>query len=81
MYVLFAFSNATGDAVVRLTVLPSHMNYSLNSLKGVIQGITYETSIGVIKGDTWSLDYGSYAHMSYCHIRFSQGPLRMEIGL
>ena len=30
------------------------MSYSLNSLKGVIQ----EGSIGFIKGDTRSLDYG-----------------------
>ena len=32
------------------------MSYSLNSLKGDIQG----TTIGVIKGNTRSLDYGSY---------------------
>ena len=36
------------------------MSYSLNSLKGVIWGIMYETTIGVIKGDTMSLDNGSY---------------------
>ena len=35
------------------------MTYSLNSLKGCMQGITYET-IGLIKGDTRSLDYGSH---------------------
>ena len=33
------------------------MSYSLNSLKGVIQGILYGTIIGVIQGDTRSLDY------------------------
>ena len=36
------------------------MSYSLNSLKGVIQGIIYGTTIGVIKGDSRSLDYSSY---------------------
>ena len=36
------------------------MNHSLNSLKGVIQGITHGTTIGLIKGDFRSLDYGSY---------------------
>ena len=36
------------------------MSSSLNSLKGVIRGIIYGTTIGVIKGDTRSLDYGSY---------------------
>ena len=38
----------------------SHMSCSLNSLKGVIWGILYGITIGVIKGDTRSLDYGSY---------------------
>ena len=36
------------------------MSYSLNSLKGVIWGIIWRTTIGVIKGDTRSLDYSSY---------------------
>ena len=37
------------------------MSHSLNSLKGVIWGIIYGTTIGVIKGDTRSLvDNGSY---------------------
>ena len=36
------------------------MSYSLNSLKGVIYGILWGTIIGVIKGDTRSLDNGSY---------------------
>ena len=35
------------------------MSYSLNSLKGVIYGIIYGTTIVVIKGDTRSLDYSS----------------------
>ena len=36
------------------------MSYSLNPLKGVIQGIIHGSVIGLIKGDTRSLDYGSY---------------------
>ena len=37
-----------------------HMTYSLNSLQGVIEGIILGTTIGVFKGHTRSLDYGSY---------------------
>ena len=41
-----------------------HMSYSLNSLKGGIYGIIQGTTIGVNKGDTRSLDNGSYGtHM------------------
>ena len=36
------------------------MSYSLNPLKGVIWGIILGTTIGVIKGDTRSLDSSSY---------------------
>ena len=36
------------------------MNYDLNSLKGVIWGIIYGTTIEVIRGDTRSLDYSPY---------------------
>ena len=36
------------------------MSCSLNSLKGVRQGIILGTTIGVIKGDARGLDYGSY---------------------
>ena len=35
------------------------MSHSLNSLKGVIQGIIKGTTLGEIKGDTRSLDYTS----------------------
>ena len=35
----------------------SNMSHSLNSLKGVIQEIIWGTTIGVIKGDTRSVDY------------------------
>ena len=41
-----------------------HMSHRLNSLKGVIQGILYVTTIGVTKGDTRSLGYGSSRHFS-----------------
>ena len=36
------------------------MSYSLNYLKGLIQAIILGTTTGVMKGDTKSLDYGSY---------------------
>ena len=39
------------------------MSHSLNSLKGVLYGITYRTTIGDIKGDTRSLDYSSYKRL------------------
>ena len=37
------------------------MSHSLNSLKGGYLGGIQGTTIGDIKGDTRSLDYGSYA--------------------
>ena len=36
------------------------MSYSLGSLKGVIWGILYGSIIGVLKGDSRSLDCSSY---------------------
>ena len=36
------------------------MSHSLKSFKGGYIGIIQGTTIGVIKGDTRSLDYGSY---------------------
>ena len=42
------------------TIILGFRVYSLKSLKGVIWGIMYGTTIGVIKGDTRSLDKGSY---------------------
>ena len=38
----------------------AHMSYSLNSLKGGCIGDYIGTTIGVIKGDTRSLDNGTY---------------------
>ena len=37
-----------------------YVSHSLNSLKGAISGVILGTTIGLIKEDTWSLDYGSY---------------------
>ena len=42
------------------SVWETHMSYSLTSLKGGYIGDYMGTSIGVIKGDTRSLDYSSY---------------------
>ena len=52
------------------------MSHNLNSLKGVIWGIIYGTTIGVIKGDTRSLDYSS------CDFPFSRlfdSPFRRSV--
>ena len=38
-----------------------HLSYSLNSLKGVIQG----TTIGIMKEDNRSLDYSSFQAMNF----------------
>ena len=48
---------------VRLQVCETHnhMSHNLNSLKGGYIGHYIGTTIGDIKGDTRSLDYGSYA--------------------
>ena len=45
--------------MVILSSIP-YIIYSLKSLKGVIQGIIDGTTIGLIKGDTRSLDKSSY---------------------
>ena len=45
------------------------MSCSLNFLKGVIWGIIYGITIGVIKGDTRSLDYGSYRRPFWAVLR------------
>ena len=39
------------------------VSHSLNSLKGVIWGTIWRSILGVIKRDTRSLDYSSYAHV------------------
>ena len=41
------------------------MSYSLNSLKGVYMGDYMGTTIGVIKGETRSLDSSSYILRSH----------------
>ena len=40
------------------------MSYGLNSLERNIWGIIWGTTIGLIKGDTRSLDYSSYGCFS-----------------
>ena len=42
----------------------AHISYSLNFFEGVICGIIVRTSIGLIKGATRRLDYGSYVEAS-----------------
>ena len=42
------------------SLTPCHMSCSLNSLKGVYIGDHIGTTVGLIKGDTRSLDNGSY---------------------
>ena len=51
----------------------SYMSYSLNSFKGVIQGIILWGIIGAIEGDTRSLDYSSYAPS---RIMLRTGPIK-----
>ena len=41
------------------------MNHRLNSFKGVIWAIIQGTTIGVIKGDSRSLDYSPYETPSH----------------
>ena len=48
------------------------MSYSLNSLKGGYIGIKWGSIIGDIKGDTRSLDYGSYNIIPYALRRTSK---------
>ena len=43
--------------------LVEHLSHSLKSLKGVLQGIIQGNTIGVIKGDTRSLDNGSFGEI------------------
>ena len=38
----------------------NHVSYSLNSFKGVIHWIMWGSMVGLIKGNTRSLDNGSY---------------------
>ena len=39
---------------------PCHLGHTLNSLRGLYRGLYRGTTIGVIKGDTRSLDNGSF---------------------
>ena len=53
------------------------MSCSRNSLKGGYRGILLRTTIGVIKGDTRSLDYGSHGMMSQYNIILIVGAPKM----
>ena len=46
-------------------IIPHDMSHSLNSLKGGYIGIIYGTIMEVIKGDTRSLDNGSYGNCRF----------------
>ena len=48
------------------------MSHSLNSLSRVIEGIFQGSPIGVMKGDTRSLDYGSMLKDESLHARSGQ---------
>ena len=52
-------SHPPTDPSLRINPKP-YMSQTLNSFKGVIWGIMWRTIIGVIKGDTRSLDYSSH---------------------
>ena len=52
-----------------------HMVYSPNTLKGNIKGILLGTTIGLIKGDTRSLDYSSYGLAKASHVEEPIGNL------
>ena len=54
-----------------------HMSHSLNSLNGAIKGITLETTIRLLKGDTRSLDYSS--HDALLPARGAQVLLRVKV--
>ena len=47
--------------------MPGSGGFLSHSLKGVIWGIIEGTTIGVINGDTRSLDYSSYRDNSRFH--------------
>ena len=51
-----------------------YMSYNLNSLKGDYTGIVQGTTIGVIKGDTRSLDYSSYVQPLVSSLLHVHGP-------
>ena len=56
------------------------MSHNLNSLKGVIYGIIYGTTIGVIKGDTRSLAYSSYGFLIPQPSAYADSPMSFAAG-
>ena len=49
------------------------MYFRLNSFKGIIKGIT----VGIMKGDTRSLDYGSYVGIIIARVKVLRVPHRL----
>ena len=50
--------------LTRATLFWEHLSYSLNSLNGAMQGTVYGSIIGLMKGDTRSVDHGAYRWLS-----------------
>ena len=57
--------SSSKSLVAWLHVLLSHVSYSLNSLKGGYIGNYIRDCLGVIKGDTRSLDHSSCVYLSH----------------
>ena len=54
----------TGSGFLQVSFHNVHMSNDLNSLRGVIPGITWGSIIGVTEGDARSLDCGSYTSVT-----------------
>ena len=58
----------------------THMSYSLNSLKGFYRGLYRGGIMGLIKGDTRSLDYSPYVlNPEPNHLKPSFRPSNMQL--
>ena len=55
------------------------VSYSLNSLKGVKEGIIWGNTMGIIKGDTRNLDYSSCGLSFNRAFSFSFPPGRFRV--
>ena len=59
------------------------MSYSLNPLKGLYRGTISGSIIGLINGDTRSVDNGSYNfphhHLLQAIISDTKGPFRVQV--
>ena len=54
------------------------MSHNLNSLTGGYLGVIYGTTRGDIKGDTRSLDYGSYHDVRVRRIAYMLGSINRK---